>query len=336
MRNCPDCNMPVEDQAVFCDNCGLRLSPQVAAPASTPAPAAPVPPVEAPGVAPAASPGTCSVCGSVNVPGEMFCQNCGVQLAPVVSAPPPAPVLSKPSSAPVVGAPPAPAPPAPSMQPAASVAAFVPPVMSAPAATVVACPICGFSNEVGEKYCQNCGLELPGQSAAGKQAISPPPAPVPEAAAPEPSSITPPAPSEAPSPVQHAASESMPEKPLDTAPLSEAAVQSGVAYISGKLIVRTTHAEISLPPGKTELTIGRSDPVRGVFPDVDLTTHGGDTSGVSRLHARLTIQGAQVFVEDLNSTNYTFLNRQRLQPGQRYPLKQNDEIRLGLLVLEYV
>jgi pSer/pThr/pTyr-binding forkhead associated (FHA) protein len=38
----------------------------------------------------------------------------------------------------------------------------------------------------------------------------------------------------------------------------------------------------------------------------------------------------------LNSTNYTFLNRQRLQPGQRYPLKQNDEIRLGLLVLEYV
>ncbi len=42
-----------------------------------------------------------------------------------------------------------------------------------------------------------------------------------------------------------------------------------------------------------------------------------------------------IYIEDLNSTNFTFLNRIRLQPGQAYPLKDGDEIRLGVLTLEY-
>jgi len=53
------------------------------------------------------------------------------------------------------------------------------------------------------------------------------------------------------------------------------------------------------------------------------------------LHARLIAEERQVFIEDLNSTNYTFLNRQKLQPGRLYLLEQGDEIRLGLFVLEY-
>lgn len=48
---------------------------------------------------------------------------------------------------------------------------------------------------------------------------------------------------------------------------------------------------------------------------------------VSRRHARITYQGGRYFVEDLNSTNGTFLNEQRLQ-GQM-PLSHADVIRLG-------
>jgi pSer/pThr/pTyr-binding forkhead associated (FHA) protein len=47
------------------------------------------------------------------------------------------------------------------------------------------------------------------------------------------------------------------------------------------------------------------------------------------------VQGSQVFIEDLNSTNSTYLNRQRLQPGQRYLVNSGDELRLGGVVLVY-
>jgi hypothetical protein len=103
----------------------------------------------------------------------------------------------------------------------------------------------------------------------------------------------------------------------------------------GKLLVVAAGGEIHLPASKNELLVGRSDPVRNIYPDVDLTSFGGDSRGVSRAHARLMRQGSQVFIEDLNSTNFTFLNQQKLEPGQRYPIKHGDEIRLGLLTLEY-
>jgi pSer/pThr/pTyr-binding forkhead associated (FHA) protein len=37
----------------------------------------------------------------------------------------------------------------------------------------------------------------------------------------------------------------------------------------------------------------------------------------------------------MNSTNFTFLNGEKLQPGRLYPLKTEDKIRFGLLALTY-
>lgn len=86
---------------------------------------------------------------------------------------------------------------------------------------------------------------------------------------------------------------------------------------------------------RREWLIGRADPVRGVFPEIDLGAYGGDQSGVSRRHARLISQGDRFFISDLNSTNFTFLNGERLQADQLYPLANGDEIRFGLLAVEY-
>ncbi len=290
MRICPDCQTQLDDHAAFCDNCGLRLSdvaeaPKPAAEVSSPAVAAVA--QETPREA---APGMCSSCGYVNVPGEMFCQNCGVQLAPVASTPPPPPT---PVDAPVAVA-------EPQEAPQVSEAAG--------AADRAQCTSCGFVNAPGEVFCQNCGFQLEADEAAAQAASQP---------------ATPSTPAWAPS--------------AETWPRMESPIPSEVVQPAiGKLIVQAAGAEIKLPVGQSEVTIGRSDPVRDVFPDIDLTSFGGDTAGVSRMHARLLIQGSQVFLEDLNSTNYTFLNRQRLQPGQRYPLTHGDEIRLGLLVLEYL
>ncbi|RLC83321.1 MAG: hypothetical protein DRJ03_17515, partial [Chloroflexi bacterium] len=107
------------------------------------------------------------------------------------------------------------------------------------------------------------------------------------------------------------------------------------AGVHGKLIVQDTNSALSFPPGKTELIVGREDPVSGVFPEIDLTDHGGDEGGVSRRHARIFVQGTQILVEDLNSTNYTYVSQQRLTPGQPHPLNDGDELRFGRVKLTY-
>jgi pSer/pThr/pTyr-binding forkhead associated (FHA) protein len=96
--------------------------------------------------------------------------------------------------------------------------------------------------------------------------------------------------------------------------------------------VAASGAEIPLA-GFTEVLIGRQDPVSGIFPDVDLTPHEGEEGGVSRKHARLTVEGDRLFIEDLDSTNFTFVNKQKLAPGTRHPLNDGDEIRCGRVAL---
>ncbi len=73
-----------------------------------------------------------------------------------------------------------------------------------------------------------------------------------------------------------------------------------------------------------ELVIGRE-------PGVEIQI---DSPGVSRRHARLSLQSGQYFLQDLGSSNGTFLNGERL--GQARPLKHGDQIKLGRTVsLEY-
>ena len=89
---------------------------------------------------------------------------------------------------------------------------------------------------------------------------------------------------------------------------------------------------IELPLSK-EIVIGRLDATHAVFPDVDLTNEQGAEKGVSRRHARISRRHDQVFIEDLNSLNGTFLNATRLVPELPYPLKAGGQLQLGKLVL---
>lgn len=54
---------------------------------------------------------------------------------------------------------------------------------------------------------------------------------------------------------------------------------------------------------------------------------------VSRMHARIIKQGADVYLEDLNSTNGTFKNGLRLEPYERRKLETGDEIKCGNVTL---
>jgi len=84
-----------------------------------------------------------------------------------------------------------------------------------------------------------------------------------------------------------------------------------------------------------ETHIGRWDADSGIFPDVDLDQDDPEAK-VSRRHARIVNQNGQYFIEDLGSTNGTFVNRgRRLLPGHRHLLQSGDEIIVGKTFLKF-
>jgi pSer/pThr/pTyr-binding forkhead associated (FHA) protein len=84
-----------------------------------------------------------------------------------------------------------------------------------------------------------------------------------------------------------------------------------------------------------ESQIGRWDADGGIFPDVDLDSDDPEAK-VSRRHARIMRRNGQYFIEDLGSTNGTFINRgRRLLPGDRQPLRDGDEIIVGKTFLRF-
>ncbi|HLA12478.1 MAG TPA: FHA domain-containing protein [Pyrinomonadaceae bacterium] len=84
-----------------------------------------------------------------------------------------------------------------------------------------------------------------------------------------------------------------------------------------------------------ESQIGRWDADGGVFPDVDLDADDPEAK-VSRRHARISLRDGQYFLEDLGSTNGTFVNRgKRLLPGVNQTLNDGDEIIVGKTFLRF-
>lgn len=117
-------------------------------------------------------------------------------------------------------------------------------------------------------------------------------------------------------------------------PVPAPAMAPAASAMQARLIVEADNQEFDLS-GKDNVTVGREDAVSNIFPDVDLTPHGGEEGGVSRMHARIFVENGQYLIEDENSTNFTFLNRQRLAPKTPTPLNDNDEIKLGRVLLRF-
>jgi pSer/pThr/pTyr-binding forkhead associated (FHA) protein len=69
------------------------------------------------------------------------------------------------------------------------------------------------------------------------------------------------------------------------------------------------------------------------FRSVDMTPFGAKAKGVSRQHALLRRSKMTISIEDVDSTNGTFLNGRRLIPHRPEILRDNDEIMLGALRL---
>ena len=102
----------------------------------------------------------------------------------------------------------------------------------------------------------------------------------------------------------------------------------------GPRLIGSDGASISLPP-RNELIVGREDPISGIHPDIDLTPHGGEAGGVSRRHAVLRQQNGQWSVTDLDSTNYTRVDGNRIAPNTETPLQDGARLQFGRVEFEF-
>lgn len=163
------------------------------------------------------------------------------------------------------------------------------------------CPACNAQNDDNTTYCDDCGAELTAVEAAGKTA------------------------DETEQVIEETAGADAEAEETGAAPAEPAGAH---------LVVVSTGDKIPLV--QPETILGREDPISNIFPDVDTTPFGGLEGGVSRKHAKITEQNGQYQIEDLNSTNYTLVNKQKLEPGKPYPLAAGDEIRLGRVALLFM
>jgi hypothetical protein len=110
-----------------------------------------------------------------------------------------------------------------------------------------------------------------------------------------------------------------------------AAVPSGLLAGQIALSISGT-AQPVLLEGRPEYILGREGREQ-VVPDLNLNPYGARDKGVSRVHAALRRDHAQLLLVDLGSTNGTRLNGKPLSAHQPIQVENGDEIRLGKLVL---
>lgn len=93
-----------------------------------------------------------------------------------------------------------------------------------------------------------------------------------------------------------------------------------------------TEFPLALAP---ETTIGRKDPVSGIYPDIDLSPVDPQHS-VARRQAKIYRRGSKFFLgEEIGSMNATYLNGSRLETGVPAEIHDGDLLRFGVVELRF-
>jgi hypothetical protein len=99
-------------------------------------------------------------------------------------------------------------------------------------------------------------------------------------------------------------------------------------------VIEPVRAVWEMPVARSPMLLGRASEVEGYRPGFDMTFYDeGDY--VSRRHARITKGRAGYFVTDLGSSNGTRVNGQSLVPHRARLLRNGDQIKVGLVVIQF-
>jgi FHA domain-containing protein len=185
---------------------------------------------------------------------------------------------------------------------------------------MIRCQSCGNSSPETSRYCDECGARLSDNDVHRTDLPSARPQTV-----------------ETPIPQASVVSVGVPPMVESLArPISESNGKEIPASMRATLVVeRGEAAGTEFILDGDESNIGRWDADNGIFPDIDLDSHDQEAK-VSRRHARILRRGSQFAIEDLGSTNGTYVNRgRRLLPGNPQSLADGDEIIVGKTFLRF-
>lgn len=93
-----------------------------------------------------------------------------------------------------------------------------------------------------------------------------------------------------------------------------------------QLVHVQTNTVIDLPPNIDLMHMGK--PNDRIPPDIDVSGFP-NAEVVSRIHADIRVEGGHYFIEDVGSSNGTYINNIPLLPGNRHRLRIGDRIALG-------
>lgn len=118
--------------------------------------------------------------------------------------------------------------------------------------------------------------------------------------------------------------------PATSPPASPITKDTDLLPMGGKprlRVLRGQRINVEYPLYEGDNFIGRADekPVDIDLEDQELP----DRIWSSRQHALIHVENGSLVIEDLNSSNGTFINRTRLYPGQKRVLNVNDIIQIG-------
>jgi hypothetical protein len=162
------------------------------------------------------------------------------------------------------------------------------------------CPNCHHWNEAGSRFCEECGTELVAVEVEARQ-VSVRPA------------------SAADVPV------SIPDAPQQV--LTPVSSPVPAPYQGPHLVLETTGSIFKLGDATV---IGREDPVL----QIDLEGYP-EGQYISHRHAQIIKMNDKFYIEDLGSSNFTWVNEIKLAQGQAEPLENGDKVRLGKITLTF-
>ncbi|MGI0489549.1 FHA domain-containing protein [Pantanalinema rosaneae CENA516] len=207
-----------------------------------------------------------------------------------------------------------------------------------PLPAMTACPNCGAAVQTDASFCGQCGFNLKSVAAELEQPlVASNVSALPDLAVPDlelpPDALIPP-PVAVPDPVPAAASlaalvpptaqpeaagEVTPPIPLES---SHTQIQAQVA----RLLHVQTNTVLEVPTSLTVIHIGK--PNDRIPPDIDVSGFP-NSEIVSRIHADIRVEGDAYFIEDVGSSNGTYINNLPLSMGNRHRLRSGDRIALG-------
>ncbi|MEA5511539.1 FHA domain-containing protein [Crocosphaera sp. UHCC 0190] len=195
------------------------------------------------------------------------------------------------------------------------------------------CRNCGTPLLSNATFCGQCGIQSPFEMLEETQETLPPPPPSLETPPITPPPFPPDISSSFPPPPP-AAAQIMPPPPPIAAPVIEESPppvkslsgSTQLQVFAASLLHLQTQTKYELPQGLEVIHLGK--PNEHIPPDLDVSGFP-DSDVVSRIHADIRVEGDIFYIEDVGSSNGTYINHRALPPGNRHRLRPGDRISLG-------